>query len=79
MLVLYGASYLPKSLQVAKAICNYLTSLHPHDNAYLRTSEAIYLSDDRTIEEFENFMRDIGEERAWLAVPWRDDRLIEVK
>lgn len=79
LIVFYGASWLPKSKQVASAINCYLDTNNPEDDSAAPKVELLYLSNDRTKEEFESFMQEMNENRTWCAVQWKDDKLLELK
>jgi len=42
--------------------------------------EVLYLSNDRSKEEFESFIQEVNEgERSWCSLKWKDEKLIELK
>ena len=42
-----------------------------------RVSEVVYVSNDSSLKDFETF---VGEQsQPWAAVPWNDDRILEIK
>ena len=79
LIVFYGASWLPKSLTVATAINGFLDINNPDDDSAAQKIEVLYLSNDRTKEEFESFIHEMNENRTWSAVAWKDDKLLELK
>jgi len=76
MLVFYGAVWSAKSMRVAEAINNYMTEINPDDDNLTQSVEVLYLSNDRSRNEFDSFYNEMNENNSWCALNWNDSRLI---
>ena len=79
MLVFYGASWNSKSISVAAAINTFIDSVHHLDDPFPPKVEVLYLSNDRSEQEFESFIRKMNDKKPWCSLPWNDDKIQEIK
>ena len=79
LLVFYGASWSQKSVNVAESISNILVELNPENEDAQQNVEAVYISNDRTRDEYSEFMKQCNEEVTWCSLPWNDEKVFEIK
>ena len=79
MLVFYGAAWSQKSKDIAEAISTILVDLNPENEDAQQNIEAVYVSNDRSREEYSDFMKQCNEEVTWCSLPWNDEKVFEVK
>ena len=79
LLVFYGAQWSQKSNEVADLITQALVELNPENEDAQQNLEVFYISNDRTKEEYSEFMKSCNEEVSWCALPWNDERIYEIK
>ena len=79
MLLFYGASWLSKSNQVAASINEYIEYMHGNDDPYPPKVEVLYISNDKTEQEFEAFVRKMNDKKPWCSIPWQDDKIQDLK
>ena len=79
LLVFYGAGWSQKSVELSEMIGTILVELNPENEDIQQNIEAIYISNDRTYDEYADFMKACNEEVSWCALPWNDERVYKVK
>jgi len=65
---------------VAKGINSFLATFNINaedGTVHKRIVEVVYVSNDRSIKEFELFVAE--QSQPWAAIPWNDDRILEIK
>ena len=79
LLVFYGAQWSQKSNEIADLITQALVELNPESEDVTQNIEAFYISNDRTQEEYSEFMKQCNDEVSWCALPWNDERIFKIK